>query len=118
VLAIFIACIGLLGLAAYATQQRIREISIRKVLGAGAGNIVGMLSVDFLRLVTISALVASPIAWIAMHAWLQSFAYRVSISWWIFVLAWAISLGITLLTTGYQAIRAALTNPIKSLRSE
>ncbi|HEV3324284.1 MAG TPA: ABC transporter permease [Puia sp.] len=117
-LAIFIACIGLLGLAAYATQQRIREISIRKVLGAGAGNIVGMLSVDFLRLVTISALVAFPFAWIAMHAWLQSFAYRVGISWWIFVLAWAISLGITLLTTGYQAIRAALTSPVKALRSE
>jgi putative ABC transport system permease protein len=118
VLSIFIACIGLLGLAAYATQQRMREISIRKVLGAGAGNIVGMLSVDFLRLVTISALVAFPLAWLAMHAWLQSFVYRVSIAWWIFVLAWAISLGITLLTTGYQAIRAALTNPIKALRSE
>jgi putative ABC transport system permease protein len=118
ILAIFIACIGLLGLAAYATQQRIREISIRKVLGAGAGNIVGMLSADFLKLVTISALVAFPFAWMAMHAWLDSFAYRVSISWWIFVLAWAISLGITLLTTGYQAIRAALTNPVKSLRSE
>jgi putative ABC transport system permease protein len=117
-LAIFIACIGLLGLAAYATQQRIREISIRKVLGAGAGTIAGMLSVDFLRLVTISALVAFPFAWMAMHAWLQSFVYRVDLSWWIFVLAWAVSLAITLLTTGYQAIRAAMTNPVKVLRSE
>lgn len=117
-LAIFIACIGLLGLAAYATQQRIREISIRKVLGAGAGTIAGMLSVDFLRLVTISALVAFPFAWMAMHAWLQGFVYRVGLSWWIFVLAWAVSLAITLLTTGYQAIRAAMTNPVKALRSE
>jgi len=117
-LAIFIACIGLLGLAAYATQQRLREISIRKVLGAGAGTIAGMLSVDFLRLVTISALVAFPFAWMAMHAWLRSFVYRVDLSWWIFVLAWAVSLAITLLTTGYQAIRAAMTNPVKVLRSE
>lgn len=117
-LAIFIACIGLLGLAAYATQQRLREISIRKVLGAGAGTIAGMLSVDFLRLVTISALVAFPFAWMAMHAWLRSFVYRVGLSWWIFVLAWAISITITLLTTGYQAIRAAMTNPVKVLRSE
>jgi putative ABC transport system permease protein len=117
-LAIFIACIGLLGLAAYATQQRIREISIRKVLGAGAGTIAGMLSVDFLRLVTISALVAFPFAWMAMHTWLQSFVYRVGLSWWIFVLAWAASLAITLLTTGYQAIRAAMTNPVNVLRSE
>ncbi len=117
-LAIFIACIGLLGLAAYATQQRLREISIRKVLGAGAGSIARMLSVDFLRLVTISAGVAFPIAWMAMHTWLDSFVYRVSLSWWIFVLAWAVSLAITLLTTGYQAIRAAMTNPVKALRSE
>jgi putative ABC transport system permease protein len=117
-LAIFIACIGLLGLAAYATQQRIREISIRKVLGAGAGSIAGMLSIDFLRLVTVSAAVAVPFSWLAMHAWLQSFVYRIPLSWWIFVLAWALSLAITLLTTGYQAIRAALTNPVKVLRSE
>ncbi|HET6255709.1 MAG TPA: ABC transporter permease [Puia sp.] len=117
-LAILIACIGLLGLAAYATQQRLREISIRKVLGAGVGSIAGMLSVDFLRLVTISAVVAFPIAWMAMHAWLESFVYRVSLSWWIFVLAWALSLAITMLTTGYQAIRAALTNPVQVLRSE
>jgi putative ABC transport system permease protein len=117
-LAIFIACIGLLGLVAYATQQRLREISIRKVLGAGAGTIVRMLSAGFLRLITISALVAFPLSWLAMHAWLQTFVYRISLSWWIFVLAWALSLAITLLTTGYQAIRASMTNPVKALRSE
>jgi putative ABC transport system permease protein len=118
VLAIFIACIGLLGLAAYATQQRIREISIRKVLGASGGNIVGMLSKDFLKLVTLSAVVAFPLAWLAMHSWLQGFAYRVDLSWWIFALAWAISLFITMLTISFQAIRAARANPVQTLRSE
>ncbi|HEY4205437.1 MAG TPA: ABC transporter permease [Puia sp.] len=118
VLAIFIACIGLLGLAAYATQQRIREISIRKVLGASAGNIIGMLSKDFLKLVTISAFVAFPLAWMGMHSWLQSFAYRVGLSWWIFVLAWVLSLAITMLTISFQAIRAAHANPVNTLRSE
>jgi len=117
-LAIFIACIGLLGLAAYATQQRIREICIRKVLGARVGTIVGLLSRDFIRLVTLSALVAFPLAWLAMHSWLQGFAYRVGLSWWIFVLAWVISLFITLVTIGVQAVRAASTNPVKVLRSE
>ncbi len=118
VLAIFIACIGLLGLAAYATQQRIREISIRKVLGASAGNIVRMLSKDFLKLVTLSAFIAFPLAWIAMHSWLQGFAYRVELSWWIFILAWLISLFITMLTISLQAIRAAHANPVQTLRSE
>jgi len=118
VLAIFIACIGLLGLAAYATQQRIREISIRKVLGSSAGSIIGMLSRDFLKLVTISAFVAFPLAWLGMHSWLQSFAYRVELSWWIFVLAWVLSLAITMLTISFQAIRAAHANPVKTLRSE
>jgi putative ABC transport system permease protein len=118
VLAIFIACIGLLGLAAYATQQRIREISIRKVLGASGGNIVGMLSKDFLKLVTLSAIVAFPLAWLAMHSWLQGFAYRVDLSWWIFALAWVISLLITMLTISFQAIRAARANPVQTLRSE
>jgi len=118
VLAIFIACIGLLGLAAYATQQRIREISIRKVLGASGGNIIGMLSKDFLKLVTLSAIVAFPLAWLAMHSWLQGFAYRVGISWWIFVLAWVISLVISMLTISFQAIRAARANPVQTLRSE
>jgi putative ABC transport system permease protein len=117
-LAIFIACIGLLGLAAYATQQRIREICIRKVLGARVGTIVGLLSRDFVRLVTIAALVAFPLAFWAMHSWLDGFAYRVSLSWWIFVLAWVLSLLITLLTIGFQALRAARVNPVRILRSE
>ena len=117
-LAIFIACIGLLGLAAYATQQRIREISIRKVLGASSGNIISMLSKDFLKLVTISALLAFPLAWLTMHNWLQGFAYRVTMSWWIFLLAAGISLFITLLTISYQAFKAAIANPVKTLRSE
>lgn len=117
-LAIFIACIGLLGLAAYATQQRIREICIRKVLGAKLGTIIGLLSKGFIRLVTISALVAFPLAWLAMHSWLQGFAYRVELSWWIFVLSWGVSLLITLLTIGFQAMRAASINPVVHLRSE
>ncbi len=117
-LAIFIACIGLLGLAAYATQQRIREISIRKVLGASPVNIVGMLSKDFLRLVFISALVAFPVAWWAMHTWLQNFAYHTDMSWWIFLLAASMAAVIALLTISFQAIKAAITNPVKNLRAE
>lgn len=117
-LAIFIACIGLLGLAAYATQQRMREICIRKVLGAGAGTIVTLLSRDFIRLVSLSALVAFPLAWLAMHSWLQGFVYRVGLSWWIFLLAWMVSMFITLVTIGVQAIRAAGVNPVAVLRSE
>jgi putative ABC transport system permease protein len=95
-----------------------REMSIRKVLGARAGSIVGLLSKDFIRLVSISAIVAFPVAWLAMHAWLQSFVYRVALSWWIFVLAWLLCLLITLITISFQAIRAAATNPVKVLRSE
>lgn len=118
VLAVGIACIGLLGLAAYATQQRIREISIRKVLGAGPGTIIGLLSGSFMRLVTVAAFIGIPLAWLAMHAWLQGFAYRIGLSWWIFVLAWLLSLFITLVTISVQAIRAAGVNPVKILRSE
>ena len=87
ILAIFIACIGLLGLAAYATQQRMKEIGIRKVLGAGTWTIIAMLSKDFLRLVAISSLFAFPVAWWAMHVWLQDFAYRVDMPWWAFLAA-------------------------------
>ena len=118
VLAIFIACIGLLGLAAYATQQRMREMSIRKVLGAGRGTIVRLLSKDFIRLVSLSAFIAFPAAWLAMHAWLQGFAYRIGLSWWVFALAWLVCLLITLVTISFQAIRAAAVNPVKVLRSE
>jgi putative ABC transport system permease protein len=117
-LAIFIACIGLLGLAAYATQQRTREIGIRKVLGASAGNIVRMLSVDFLKLVLIASVIAFPVAWWSMHRWLQDFAYRVDIGWWVFAIAGMSSVIIALATISFQAIRAAMTNPVKSLRTE
>jgi ABC-type transport system, involved in lipoprotein release, permease component len=118
VLAVFIGCIGLLGLAAYSTQQRTREISIRKVLGASMTNIVGMLSKDFLKLVAIAAVIAFPIAWYAMHKWLQDFAYRTSISWWIFLIAGLLSALIALFTISFQAIKAAVSNPVKSLRTE
>jgi putative ABC transport system permease protein len=118
VLAIFIGCIGLLGLAAYSTQQRLREISIRKVLGAGVGNIIAMLSKDFLRLVAIASLIAFPVAWYAMHTWLQEFAYRINISWWVFIIAGLLSALIALFTISFQAIKAAIANPVKSLRTE
>lgn len=118
ILAIFIGCIGLLGLAAYATQLRVREISIRKVLGASVGNIVGLLSKDFLRLIIIATVVAFPLAWWGMHSWLQHFAYRTPIAWWIFLLAGAIATTVALLTISFQAIKAAVANPAKSLRTE
>ncbi len=118
VLAIFISCLGLLGLASYSTIQRTREIGIRKVLGASVSGIVNMLSQEFLILVLISSLIAFPIAWFTMHSWLQDFAYRISINWWIFVFAGVLALVIAFTTVSFQAIKAALTNPVKSLRSE
>ena len=117
-LAIFIACIGLLGLAAYTTQQRTREISVRKVLGASVSNIVGMLSKDFLKLVLIAALIAFPVAWWGMHKWLQSFAYKINIGWWVFAIAALAATMVALFTISFQAIRAAIANPVKSLRTE
>jgi len=117
-LAIFISCLGLLGLAAYSTIQRTREIGIRKVLGASVSNIVGLLSKEFLRLVLIALLIASPIAWFAMHSWLQDFAYRTAIAWWVFPLAAAAAVLITFLTVGFHSIRAAVVNPVDSLRTE
>lgn len=118
VLTIFIACIGLLGLAAYTTQQRNREIGIRKVLGAGVGNIVAMLSRDFIKLVLVAALIAFPIAWFTMHKWLEDFSYRITISWWLFFAAGGAALLMALLTISFQAIKAAIANPVKSLRTE
>lgn len=118
VLAILIACLGLFGLVTYAAEQRTKEIGIRKVLGATAGNIVGMLSKDFAKLVIISSVIAFPVAWWAMTKWLQGFAYRVSVSWWILAAAGIMALTIALVTVSIQAIRAALANPVKSLRSE
>ena len=117
-LAIFIACIGLLGLAAYATQQRTREISIRKVLGASESSIITMLSKDFVKLVLLSSAIAFPIAWWGMNKWLQDFAYRVNVGWWIFFVAGIAALLIALFTVSTQALKAAFTNPVKNLRSE
>jgi putative ABC transport system permease protein len=117
-LAIFIACLGLFGLVSYASEQRTREIGIRKVLGASVKNIVTMLSTDFLKLVVISALVAFPVGWYLMHLWLRDFAYRINISWWIFALAGMLALAIALVTVSLQAVKAAVANPVKSLRSE
>lgn len=117
-LAILIACLGLFGLITYAAEQRIKEIGIRKVLGASVGNIVGMLSADFLKLVMLSGLLAFPFAWWAMNKWLKDFAYRIDIGWWVFVAAGAIAVLIALTTVSFRAIQAALANPVKSLRSE
>ena len=118
VLAILIACLGLFGLVTYAAEQRIREIGIRKVLGASVSNIAGMLSTDFLKLVIISAAIAFPLAWWAMNKWLQGFAYRVNINWWVFAIAGILALLIALVTVSFQAIKAAVANPVKSLRTE
>ncbi|QXV64579.1 ABC transporter permease [Mucilaginibacter sp. 21P] len=118
ILAIAISCLGLLGLASYATYQRTREIGIRKVLGASTTGIVNMLSIDFMKLVIISFLIATPIAWYFMHKWLADFAYRIEIQWWVFALAGTLAVVVALTTISFQAIRAALTNPVKSLRSE
>ena len=117
-IAIFIACLGLLGLSAFSISQRIKEIGVRKVLGASTGSIVTLLSTDFLRLVAIAALIAFPIAWYTMHNWLRDFAYRISIEWWVFLVAGILAAAVALITIGFQAIRAALANPVKALRSE
>jgi putative ABC transport system permease protein len=116
--AILIACLGLFGLVTYAAEQRTKEIGIRKVLGASIANIVNMLSTDFLKLVSIAALVAFPIAWYAMNNWLQGFAYRTAVSWWVFAIAAILAVIITIATVSFRAIKAALANPVLSLRSE
>jgi putative ABC transport system permease protein len=118
ILAIFISCLGLLGLASYSTIQRTKEIGIRKVMGASVSNIVNLLSVDFLKLVLISFLIAAPIAWYFMHHWLKDFAYRIDINWRIFLFAGLTAVLIALFTVSFQAIKAAIANPVKSLRSE
>jgi putative ABC transport system permease protein len=116
--AIFIACLGLLGLSLFATTQRTKEIGVRKVLGASVSNIVMLLSKDFIRLVIVAFVIASPIAWFIMNNWLSDFAYRINISIWIFVAAGLLAVIIALATISFQAIKAAITNPVKSLRTE
>jgi putative ABC transport system permease protein len=118
VLAIFISCMGLLGLAMFTAEQRTKEIGIRKVLGASALSLLKLLSGEFMVLVGIALVIASPLAWWAMHAWLRDYAYQIEIKWWFFGLAGALAILIALLTVSIQSIKAALANPVKSLRSE
>ncbi|MBO0930851.1 ABC transporter permease [Fibrella aquatilis] len=117
-LAVLISCLGLFGLAAFMAEQRTKEIGVRKVLGASVYSIIALLSGDFLKLVLIAILMATPLAWYAMTRWLEDFAYKITIEWWIFALAGLLAVTIALLTVSFQSIRAALMNPVKSLRSE
>jgi ABC-type antimicrobial peptide transport system permease subunit len=117
-LTIFVSCLGLFGLAAYMAESRIKEIGIRKVLGASVSSITGLLSREFLRLVALSFLIASPVAWMVMHSWLKGYPYRIAIEWWVFAVTGLLTLTIALATVSFQAIKAALANPIRNLRSE
>ncbi|WP_025765259.1 ABC transporter permease [Dyadobacter tibetensis] len=117
-IAIFISCLGLLGLSMFMAELRTKEIGVRKVLGASVGSLVSLLSKDFLKLVIISIIIASPIAWYGMQVWLEDFAYHTEIHWWVYPLAGVISIGIALVTVSYQSIKTAMINPVKSLRSE
>lgn len=117
-LAVVIACLGLFGLAAFTTIQRTKEIGVRKVLGASVLSIVSLLSKDFVKLVGIAIVIASPLAWYGMNQWLSDFAYKVSIEWWVFLLAGVLAVGVALLTVSFQSIKAALVNPVKSLKAE
>ena len=118
ILTIFISCLGLFGLAAYTAERRTKEIGIRKVLGASLGNLASLLSIDFLQLVFLSCIIAFPVAWWMMHNWVQNFEYHIDISWWIFVAAGGAAIVIALLTVSFQAVKAAIANPVKSLRTE
>ncbi|HEY6503048.1 MAG TPA: ABC transporter permease [Chitinophagaceae bacterium] len=117
-ISVFLACLGLFGLAALAAVNRTKEIGIRKVLGASLPGIVGLLSKDFLKLVAIALIIAAPLAWYFMNKWLQDFAYRISIGWWIFIVAGSLALVIAFITIAFQAIKAGIANPVKALRSE
>jgi ABC-type antimicrobial peptide transport system permease subunit len=118
VLAIFISCLGIFGMASFNAEQRTREIGVRKVLGATVTNLWGLLTKEFVMLVIISFLIASPIASYFMHNWLQNYEYRTALSWWIFALAGGGAMIVTLATVSFQAIKAALANPVNSLRTE
>ncbi len=118
ILTIFIACLGLFGLVTFTAAQRTKEIGIRKVLGASVGSVVSVLTKDLMKLVLISFIIASPIAWFIMNKWLQEFAYRITLSWWIFGIAGLLTLLIAAIITSFQAIKAAIANPVKSLRAE
>lgn len=118
VLAILVSCLGLFGLACYTAEKRTKEIGIRKVLGASVGSLAQLLSVDFLKLVCVSCIVAFPVAWWALHNWLQHYQYRTTVQWWVFPLAALIAIIIAAITVGVEAIKATIANPVKSLRTE
>jgi putative ABC transport system permease protein len=118
VMAIIVGCMGLFGLAAFSAEQRVKEIGIRKILGASVVSIIGLLSKNFIKLVLIASIIAFPIAWWAMNNWLENFPYRVNISWWIFATAVIAALAVALITISFQSIKAATSNPVKSLRTE
>lgn len=117
-LTIFISCLGLFGLAAYLVESKTKEIGIRKVLGASTVNVTKLLSKEFLQLVIVAILIASPIAWYIMHKWMEDYSYQIGVQWWVFLLTAAVAILITIITIGGQAIKAALANPIQSLRDE
>ncbi len=117
-LAIFISCLGLFGLAAFAAERREKEIGVRKVLGASTTSIVALLSKDFIKLILVALVVAIPVSWYSMNQWLNDFAYRINIEWWVFALSGILAIGIALLTVSFQSVKAAIANPIQSLRNE
>lgn len=117
-IAIFLSCLGLYGLASFMAVQRIKEVGIRKVLGASVSSVVYLFSKEFIILIVIAFAIASPIAWYFMDKWLQDYAYRINISWWIFIIGGLAAIMIALLTVSFQAIKAAVANPVKSLRTE
>jgi putative ABC transport system permease protein len=118
VIAIMISCVGLLGLISLLTIRRTKEIGIRKVVGASVANIASLLSKDFAGLVAVALIIATAITWFIMNNWLQGFAYRISIPWWVFPLAGVCNLGLALVTISYHAVKAAMANPVESLRTE
>jgi putative ABC transport system permease protein len=118
ILSILIACLGLFGLAAFNAEKRTKEIGIRKVMGASVSQITYRLSSDFLKLVLVAILISLPIGWFAMNKWLEDFSYRIEIGWWVFALATLLAVAIAILTVSYQSIKAAIANPVKSLRTE
>jgi putative ABC transport system permease protein len=118
IISIFLACLGLFGLAALSAINRTKEIGIRKVLGAPISTIIGLLSRDFLKLVFIAVIIAIPFAWYGMYKWLQDYAYRINIGWWVFFITGLMALLIAFVTVSFQAIKAAMSNPVKSLRTE
>jgi ABC-type antimicrobial peptide transport system permease subunit len=118
IISIFISCLGLFGLATFVAKQRTKEIGIRKVLGASLGSITRLITRDFLKLVALAFLIASPLAWYLMHGWLQGFAYKIDFEWWVFVLAGLLAVTIAMITISFQAVKAGMADPVKSLRTE